>query len=992
MKFKKTQVAIAVASVVSLVAGNIAYAQAERVTVTGSNIKRTSKEGSSPIETITAVDIQRTGAKSVLELMKTVTALGADGFSDTPSQNGFSQGVATASLRTLGATSTLILINGRRMTPSAYANPNNGTSTLYDLNTIPLSAIERVEIFKDGASAVYGSDAIGGVINFITKSDYQGMEMNVRSGFNDDGEFARRGVTFSAGFGDVKSDGWNVLVSADFNQRDRTLQKDGSNDIFEHQYRQINLRGNPLSSSLSASPQFYKENGTADTAPDGTLRFPTSTTASGNPSAATVWRTNLANCPANRQLSPTNATAPALGLALTSALNNNTFCNYDLDQFNEMQGKGDDTALLARGTMRLGASATGFAEVGYSKSDRTFLAGSRAIDGLTPTTSFLVGGTTPSFQLVLPIGHPDNPFNADATPRAAAVRMRFENIPAGTELSNEQTRAVFGFKGNLGSWDYEVATLYNRTERSETRYGFYRLPILRQIVDGTNRTLASVAADPNLSPPLNTTAYAEIMQYDGKVSTEFGNLPGGPIGFAAGMEFRTESIGIFADPLHAAGQILGFATTQINGERDVKSAFFEFRTPWLKNFEMDFAGRFDSYPGIKTSFVPKVGAKWTATDAFVLRGTYAEGFRAPAVSQVTPGGAQFFNNGLFDPLRCEDDGVTPKPGANAADCSKSVAGAGAANPALTPETAKSYSLGAIYSPTSNIDVLLDWFSIEKKGEVALGSAQDALDNPTRYPPGTIVRDTSIPLLLTDGNGVPIPGTGPLLFASTPWTNQGSTAISGIDFEFKLRTSLAEYGKLTSSVKGTYLLSYEREEIVGLPKYNVVGTNGGLSDWATSVGSIPRLKMRISSAWEMGGHTVIGAVNHVSKINHVRRYDGSATPPEEYSGQTCHWGGTNFDGITGRSVLGVAPTATNGRNLYINYYPDCTVPAWTTYDLGYIYKGIKDLTLGIQINNILDTKAPYAPSTTAGTILDGANLGLHNNTGRYFLLSAGYKFK
>ncbi len=133
MKFKKTQMAVAVASVMGLVVGNFAFAQAsasaERVTVTGSNIKRAAKEGSSPIESITAADIKASGAKTVLELMKMVPALGADGYNDTASQNGFSRGVATASLRALGATSTLVLLNGRRMTPSAYANPNNGTST-----------------------------------------------------------------------------------------------------------------------------------------------------------------------------------------------------------------------------------------------------------------------------------------------------------------------------------------------------------------------------------------------------------------------------------------------------------------------------------------------------------------------------------------------------------------------------------------------------------------------------------------------------------------------------------------------------------------------------------------------------------------------------------------------------------------------------------------------------------------------------------------------
>ncbi len=136
--------------------------RSQRVEITGSNIKRISKEGTSPIETLTAQDIKLSGAKTVLELMRQVPALGADGFNDTPTQNGFSRSVATASLRSLGSTSTLILLNGRRMTPAAFANPNNGASTLYDLNAIPISALERVEIFKDGASAVYGSDAIGG--------------------------------------------------------------------------------------------------------------------------------------------------------------------------------------------------------------------------------------------------------------------------------------------------------------------------------------------------------------------------------------------------------------------------------------------------------------------------------------------------------------------------------------------------------------------------------------------------------------------------------------------------------------------------------------------------------------------------------------------------------------------------------------------------------------------------------------------------------------
>ena len=118
------------------------------VTITGSNLKRAEKDGTSPIQTITAQEILQSGASNALQLLMAVPSMGVGGYHDTPDQNGFSRGVATASLRALGSTSTLILLNGRRMTPSAYANPNNGQSTLYDLNSIPISAIDHIEILK----------------------------------------------------------------------------------------------------------------------------------------------------------------------------------------------------------------------------------------------------------------------------------------------------------------------------------------------------------------------------------------------------------------------------------------------------------------------------------------------------------------------------------------------------------------------------------------------------------------------------------------------------------------------------------------------------------------------------------------------------------------------------------------------------------------------------------------------------------------------------
>jgi iron complex outermembrane recepter protein len=976
MSFSRTPVARAVLCAFGAIAlcNHVALAQeVQRVEITGSNIKRSSKEIASPVDTISAQEIKASGAKTVLELMKLVPALGTDGFNDTSTQNGFSRGVATASLRSLSSTSTLILLNGRRMTPSAYANPNNGTSTLYDLNSIPISAIDRVEIFKDGASAIYGSDAIGGVINFVTKSNYQGLVAGALAGANDKGEFARNTVNVSAGFGDLAADRYNVLLSADLTKRGRTLIRDGSDDIEADDYRAINLRLNPFNSSFSALPFFTRE------AAPGNRSFPQT--------GATARVVNVTTgCDPSRLLTG----SAVLGIT-TAPLLDRTFCNYDLDQFSESQNKGTDASFIARGTFMITPTTTAFAEAAMSKSDRTFLASPRAISGLNPTTNFLLGGLAAPFQAILEVGHPDNPFNADPVPGRAAVGIRFENFGGGTDLTNTQYRLLGGVKGTFGTWDWETAVLWNRTDREETSRGFLRLPVLRQMLGApgptSGRSLASIANDPDLSRPLTNKGYAEIAQWDGKVTTEFGQLAGGPVGFAAGVELRRESIKIDPDPANAAGEILGLSTTAVKGGRNVKSAFAEFRAPFLKNFEMDFAGRVDKYPGIKTNFVPKIGAKWTANDVFTLRGTYAQGFRAPAVSQVSPGGAQFFVNNLQDPLRCEEDGVTPKPGAAAADCAKSVSGVGGANPALKPETSKSKSFGLIVSPTKGFDLLLDYYSIRKEGEVALGSAQDVIDNPERYPPGALTRDTNPALLL---NGVP--GTGPLLAVSLPWTNQGSTEVSGVDFEVKTNMQVPDVGRWSNSLRGSYILKYSRQELPEYPENNLVGTNGGLSDWATSAGDIPRLKLRLASSLERGAHQFNGALNYVSGVSFIRRSDGSQTPPVTYSGTTCHYGGPNNDGVPGRNVLGVAPTATNGRDLYINRYPNCEVGEWMTFDVGYTYTGIKNLSLGVSILNLFDEKAPYYPGTnTSATVVQGYNAGLHSNTGRYFTVSVNYMF-
>lgn len=950
--------------------------QLERVEVTGSNIRRISKETSSPVDVITSKEIQASGARTALEIMKMVPAVGNDGYSDTATQNGFSRGVSTVSLRNLGATSTLVLINGRRMAPSAYANPNNGTSTLYDLNAIPTSAIERIEVFKDGGSAIYGSDAVAGVVNFILKNNYQGLEAKVLVGANDENEYKRQTFSASGGFGNFVTDGFNVMVGLDFTHKGRSMVGNKTDkDIQAADYRAINLRRNPYGSFLYNDVPWF----TRESAP-GSKSFPQTNPAN---------MVTAATCPDSQKI--TNTTSDVYGIT-TGALANRTFCNYNLEQFQEMQNPGSDVSALGRGTLKVSENITGFAELGFARSKRQYLAAPRTISGTANSFAVLnLGGAAGSFQPILEIGHPDNPF----TNARAAVQMRFPSVPGGNDLTNKSYRAVAGLRGTIGTdIDWDSAVTWHKVQRDEYSFGFLRLPVLRQMLGpqfgGTNRSLASIAADPQLSTPILNTGSNQILQWDLKASTEIGQLPGGPIGLAGGIELRRESINLIPDPENATGNVFGIANTFVKGSRNVQSGFVEVLAPVIKSLELSLAGRVDKYPGIKTNFVPKFGAKWQANDMILVRGSYSEGFRAPAVSQVTPGGAQYFLNGLRDPIRCNLEATppTPKPGADATDCSKSISGVGGFNPNLKPENSYSSSLGIVISPTKDIDLLLGYYRIRKNGEVALASGQSIIDNPASYPAGSLVRDTNPALLL---NGVA--GTGPLLNIFTPWLNQGSTMTSGLDFEAKIVTR-ADGFKWTNAINGNYVLKYERAEQPGFKAYNLVGTRGGIADFSTSAPDIPRVKFRATSTFDVGASSILFAANYVSGISFIRQFDGTNLPganpvvPQTFSGRTCHYGGTNFDSVVSRNVLGAAPTATNGRDLYINRYPGCAMSKWLTFDVGYTYTGFKDMVLSVNIQNFTDEKAPYDP---AGGQL-GYNSGLHNPYGRYYTVSASYKFK
>ncbi|NRR33080.1 TonB-dependent receptor [Oxalobacteraceae bacterium] len=916
-------------------------APVERVVITGSNLKRAATETPSAVQVISKKEIQQTGAVSVADLMSKIPALGSSNQVDAR-DGGFSKGLATASLRGLGSASTLILINGRRMSPAAYADPNAGQSTQYDLNSIPLSALERVEILKDGGSAVYGSDAIAGVINFITKRNFKGGEIAAQASRNGDGNFGRSGVNGVVGFGDLDQDRYNAFLAFDLSQRDRT-GIDEANAVKADEYRALNGRLSNYYSGVSGFPVFYKER----TLGSGSYNTYAGANLGCNPSDVLTGSTALI---------PMRSNDPLIG---------NKFCNYDGWRKEDAEGKNRTVNLLSRGEFKINNDMSAFAEAAYSKTELEYSGVSRTMNGRNKVTVFPKDGAGTLFQPILGVNHPDNPTRGTATPVPVAVAYRFVDAPGGSTNENTSSRVLAGLKGTNFNFDWDTGVLYNETKRHQLSKGFLYLPIV-QTLAANNVPLATIASTPGVTRNVTLDGKSSILQWDLKGATEFGSLGGGAMGLALGVEAKQEKMNIVPDPLSVNGEIVGIANTYSDAKRNVHSAFMELRTPFLKNFEMEFAGRYDKYQGFKSSFTPKVGAKWTVTPTLALRSTYSEGFRAPSLTQMVNGGTQYFLNNFEDKKRCD------KPGAEAQDCLKSVSGIAASNPDLKPEKSKSFTAGLIFSPTSDFDILVDYYRIRKDAEVDLMSSIAVLQDPNlQY---LVKRDQNQGTWLIGDDGKVIPNSGPLISIATPYINSGGTRTSGVDLELALRNNLGDMGKLSSRLNYTYVFNFKKAAANGDPMYDLVGTNGAVSNDTTSVGDLPRVRATLSSTWSFQKHNLTAILNYVAPISLMARYstqeDGKVGP---YEPAYCEFG---------RSA--------NVPN-YLNYYSHCEVPSWTTIDLAYSYTGIKNVTLGLNIQNLFDVSAPYDPNGVSSNQTAGYNSTLHNARGRYFTVKANYAF-
>ncbi|WP_295965565.1 TonB-dependent receptor [uncultured Xanthomonas sp.] len=829
---RRTLLCASVAGVLATLAGPAALAQEaatnlDRITVTGSNIPRTNTETPSPVQVVTRQEIDRTGKTSLAEYLQTLTADGAGSIPKTFG-NGFAGGGAGISLRGLGAGSTLVLLNGRRM--ATYGLADDGQKVFTDLSTIPLDAVERVEVLKDGASAIYGSDAIAGVVNIILRSDFQGAILRGSYGLSGDGDGDARKATLTAGTGDLASDGWNAFFSLDVGKTDAIKISDrkdrkwiGTGDIRRWGY-------------AAQDAQFlggaYLSGGTAGgTGPNGSV-FNTAGRLVALPGCA-----GLTTIPGQ-----SDATAQAQG------------CLWDpAQQFRDLTPEEKYVNVFGRASFAFGEGGEIYTEIGYSKKNTVFSNTPSGVSGGWGYPGGPVNANSGAGATVLYAGHPDNPL-----PYAARLRYSAWDVgPRVTDNTNEFNRFLVGVKGNWGDWSYDTGYLHSGTNLVNKRTGFLRYSAVRCVLGnpacpagtwriGDNANLNSQALYDYISPTISARAKSELDMFDFTVSRSLMDLKGGPLGLALGAEWRKTSNSLTPQTYTDIGDIIGLGYSAYDGTQNVYAAHVELSAPVLEQLELSAALRYDKYDGGDGKATPKLGVKWTPANWIALRASYAEGFRAPNPAENGDGGLAAFSNAR-DPVRCAIDPAN--------ECTaRSVAIITRPNPALKPEESKSYSVGFVLQPTSTTSLTVDGWEIKRTNEIAQGSTADAIAA------GNVLRDSN--------NIGGVANSGTILAVNTGYVNANSSRVRGIDTDIRQTFEIGP-GQLELDAQWSHLLKFERTE--GDTTVDYVGTHGNC-DVTNCIGT-PQDRINFGTTWKQGSWSVSGVVNYIDSIENKDRRGG-----------------------------------------------------------------------------------------------------------------------
>jgi len=657
----------------------------DKVEVTGSLIKSSDKVGYNQVQTITAKEIQSSGETTVADFLRNVSANSANSVGEnTP---GFAPGGAGIALRGLSEKYTLVLVDGQRVAPFGFAV--NGTDSFFDINSIPLNMVERIEIVKTGAVSQYGSDAIAGVVNIITKKNFQGVQMDGSLGGATSGGDETKKFDITAGFGDLNADRFNVTMGASVYQQNGYTLADRSDT------RDQNYLDRPFG-GLDGAADYLEPNG------------------KGN---GGVWK---GPCPSGGFLAPggTMLNGPGSGDACVV----NTADGYS--------GEPESLRLNAKlhATFQLTDTVQAFADLWESRDTTTLDQGYSSIGDNTSAYDPSTGGiaqvnNTLSANNIYNSVHQDVPINYTFT---------------GQPITNQSTanfyRASTGVKGtfstsSLGDWDWSAAIGHSQSTVDSTMSGLLSATGLANILGPQGQfNFANPNADGlnGLYTSASQMAISKLDTVDLTASTDdLFTLPAGNVGLGVGAQFMHESE--YVSPLGAvaAGQAIPpYVNIQdVDGERNVAAVYYQLDIPLISHLSFSQSGRYDHYSDFGGAFSPRFALRWQPVSMLTAYASYDRGFRAPTLienSQSTTYGAQI---GTDPEHPGQPEVVTVRENGN---------------PDLQPERTKNYNLGFELSPDAKTDVGFDWYKIVIDNVIGSPDIQATLDANDK---NVVVRNT-----------------------------------------------------------------------------------------------------------------------------------------------------------------------------------------------------------------------------------------------------------
>lgn len=944
-------------------------ADLERVQVTGTRIRRAQVEGQSPIMTISREQIERTGLTSIADVLQELTTGGSalntrlnssGNFGFPPDGSGVGAGAATVDLRHLGSNRVLVLVDGLRWVNESSAS---GVSSAVDLNTIPIAMIDRIEVLEDGASSIYGTDAIGGVVNIITRTDFQGASASVQYGEYDegDGETVDAQVSFGG-----RADRLSYFFSASYTEQKSISSSDRLISSFP-------VPGTGLTRGSSGTPRgrfIFTDPNTGDTI-DATLRNPVTGLPIYDPNDPFGSGTDFIPFSNDERFnfSPFN-------LLLTPSERLSVFTNFDY---------------------RLTDRVSLWGRVLYNERESTNRAAPEPIFlGPGAGTGSLADGVS------IDVTNPFNPlgFTLDAGDNFILLGRR--PLEAGPRIFHQDVDTIYlagGARGefNLGDRPYywDINFVDTETEAQQTTRGSFNIARIAQALG----PLDQCAGAANGCVPLDLfsgaggitdemlgfigffgvdTSKQNMTSISGNITGDLFDLPAGPVGFAGGYEYRDLSGRFQPDSVIVAGESNGVPALPTSGSYDVDELYGEVVIPLLSEVpgfqQLDFTAalRYSDFSTFGSETTTKFGLRWAVTDDLLLRGSFAEGFRAPGIGELFGSASRFdavlndlctdFNNsGVSQDIinNCIALGVPADGSFSQVNPQISVTTGG--NRDLNPEKSDSYMLGGVYSPSwvdglswaSRLDFGVTWYRHE------IDSAIQAIDAQTQL--NACIRTLNEAFC----DGISRASVGAINGFNNRLTNIGGIETDGFDFNFGYASPATGFGQFDVTWNTTYVNEFK--ELLLNPADPSRLTARDLVGLEENDSAIPEWQSNLLLNWKMGAWSANWTIRYIDGVTEVCSDFLDGTPNSLTNLGLCSNPNLDDNGLSTNSI---------GSTTYHNVQF-----GWSNQFDNF---GL-DLTAGVR--NLFDRDPPTCFSCS----LNGFDVTTYELPGQFWYLRAGLRF-